>query len=54
MSFLRNNQAAIVDGPTSNGFYRVRVAPTSMIKSEVTRIVLRLRQDRVVDVAEAD
>lgn len=53
-SFLRNNQAAIVDGPTSNGFYRVRVAPTSMIKSEVTRIVLRLRQDRVVDVAEAD
>jgi hypothetical protein len=53
-NFLRNNQAAIVDGPTSNGFYRVRVAPTSMLKSEVTRIVLRLRQDRVVEVAEAD
>jgi hypothetical protein len=53
-TFLRNNQAAIVDGPTSAGFYRVRVAPTSLAKSEVARIVLRLRQDRVVEVAEAN
>ncbi len=29
-NFLRNYQAAVVDGPTSNGFYRVRVAMTSL------------------------
>jgi hypothetical protein len=53
-NFLRNYQAVIVDGPTSNGFYRVRVAMTSLVKSEVIRIVLRMRQDRIVDVADAD
>jgi hypothetical protein len=53
-NFLRNYQAAVVDGPTSNGFYRVRVAMSSLTKAEVARIVQRMRQDRVVEVAEAD
>ncbi len=53
-NFLRNYQAAIVDGPTSNDFYRVRVAMTPLGKADVARIVQRMRQDRVVEVAQAD
>ena len=53
-NFLRNYQSAVVDGPTANGFYRVRVATASLSKAEVARIVQRMRQDRVVEVAEAE
>ena len=52
-NFLQNNQAALVDGPTPGGLYRVRVAMTSLAKEEVARIVARMRQDRVVETAEA-
>jgi anti-sigma-K factor RskA len=51
-NFLQNNQAALVDGPTPGGLYRVRVAMTSLAKEEVARIVARMRQDRVVETAE--
>jgi hypothetical protein len=53
-NFLRSYQAAIVDGPTANGFYRVRVAMTSLAKEEVVHIVQRMRQDHIVEVAEAE
>ncbi|MGB6657564.1 MAG: hypothetical protein WBE90_00295 [Xanthobacteraceae bacterium] len=52
-NFLQNNQAALVDGPTPGGLHRVRVAMTSLAKEEVARIVARMRQDRVVETAEA-
>jgi anti-sigma-K factor RskA len=52
-NFLQNNQAALIDGPTPGGLYRVRVAMTSLAKEEVARIVARMRQDRVVETAEA-
>jgi anti-sigma-K factor RskA len=51
-NFLQNNQAALVDGPTPGGLYRVRVAMTSLAKEELARIVTRMRQDRVVETAE--
>jgi anti-sigma-K factor RskA len=51
-SFLQNYQAALVDGPTPGGLYRVRVAMTSLAKEELARIVAKMRQDRVVETAE--
>ena len=53
-NFLRNYQAALVDGPTTAGFYRVRVAMASLAKDELNGIVQRMRQDRIVEFAEAD
>jgi len=50
--FLQTYQAALVDGPTPGGLYRVRVAMTSIAKEELARIVARMRQDRVVETAE--
>jgi hypothetical protein len=50
--FLQNYQAALVDGPTPNGLYRVRVAMTALAKEELARIVARMRQDRIVETAE--
>jgi len=52
-SFLQNYQATLVDGPTPGGLYRVRLAMTSRAKEELARIVQRMRQDRVVESAEA-
>jgi anti-sigma-K factor RskA len=51
-SFLQNYQAALVDGPTPGGLYRVRIAMTSLAKEELARIVAKMRQDRVVETAE--
>ena len=51
-NFLQNYQAALVDGPTPGGLYRVRIAMTSLAKEELARIVARMRQDRVVETAE--
>jgi anti-sigma-K factor RskA len=50
--FLQNYQAALVDGPTPGGLYRVRIAMTSLAKEELARIVARMRQDHVVETAE--
>lgn len=51
-NFLQNYKAALVDGPTPGGLYRVRVAMSSLAKEELARIVARMRQDRVVETAE--
>src|SRR5580704_19021054 len=51
-NFLQNYQAALVDGPTPSGLYRVRVAMSALAKEELARIVTRMRQDRVVETAE--
>jgi len=51
-NFLQNYQAALVDGPTPGGLYRVRIAMTSLAKEELARIVARMRQDHVVETAE--
>ena len=36
-NFLQNYQAALVDGPTPGGLYRVRIAMTSLAKEELAR-----------------
>ncbi len=51
-SFLQNYQATLVDGPTPGGLYRVRLAMTSLAKEELSRIIQRMRQERVVESAE--
>jgi anti-sigma-K factor RskA len=50
--FLENNQATLVDGPRPGGVYRVRIAVTKLAKGEFSRIVSRMREDRVVASAE--
>jgi anti-sigma-K factor RskA len=49
--FLEDYKATLVDGPKPGGFYRVRIAMTSVAKEEVSRILSRMRQDRVVESA---
>jgi anti-sigma-K factor RskA len=49
--FLEDYKATLVDGPKPGGFYRVRIAMTSMAKEELSRIVSRMRQERVVETA---
>jgi hypothetical protein len=51
-NFLHNYQAALVDGPTEGGLYRVRIAMKSLAKEELGKIVARMRQERVVESAE--
>jgi hypothetical protein len=51
-NFLQNYQAALVDGPTPGGLYRVRLAMKSLAKEELGRIISRMRQDRIVESAE--
>lgn len=51
-NFLHNYQAALVDGPTEGGLYRVRIAMTSLAKEELGKIIARMRQERVVASAE--
>jgi hypothetical protein len=53
-SFLQNYQAALVGGPTAAGLYRVRVATSSLAKAEVAHLLQRMRQERVIELAEAD
>ena len=51
-NFLQNYQAALVDGPTPGGLYRVRIAMTSLAKEELGRVISRMRQERIVKSAE--
>ena len=51
--FLETYQATLVDGPREGGVYRVRIAMTSLAKEELGRVVTRMRQERVVEFAEA-
>ncbi len=53
-NFLQNYQAAVVDGPTAGGLYRVRVAMTSLPRGEVARLVARMREERGIEYAAAD
>lgn len=49
--FLESYQASLVDGPKPGGLYRVRVAMTKLAKDELSRIVLRMKQEQVVEFA---
>jgi len=49
--FLEEYQATLVDGPKPGGFYRVRIAMKTLAKEELTRIVSRMRQERIVETA---
>jgi len=49
--FLEEYQATLVDGPKPGGFYRVRITMKTLAKEELTRIVSRMRQERVVESA---
>ena len=51
--FLEEYQATLVDGPKPGGFYRVRLTMKTLAKEELTRIVSRMRQERVVETANA-
>jgi anti-sigma-K factor RskA len=51
-NFLQNYQAALVDGPTPGGLYRVRIAMTTLAKEEIGKIIDRMRHDHVVESAE--
>jgi anti-sigma-K factor RskA len=51
--FLEEYQATLVDGPKPGGFYRVRITMKTLAKEELTRIVSRMRQERVVETADA-
>lgn len=53
-NFLQDNRATVVDGPTAGGIYRVRLGVTALAKEELHRIIARMRQDRIVEFAEAD
>jgi len=53
-NFLQNYQAALVDGPTAGGYYRVRIAMTGLAKDEIGRIMTRMRREPIVEFAEAD
>jgi hypothetical protein len=47
-SFLEANKLSIVEGPFGGQLYRVRVATTKLAKAELTDIVKRLQDDKVV------
>jgi anti-sigma factor RsiW len=52
-TFLEGENAAIVDGPTAGGFYRVRVAAAPLPQARLADVVTRLQKDKVVDFAAA-
>jgi hypothetical protein len=51
--FLEEYHATLVDGPKPGGFYRVRLTMKTLAKEELARIVSRMRQERVVETANA-
>lgn len=51
--FLEEYQATLVDGPKPGGFYRVRLTMKTLAKEELARVVSRMRQERVVETANA-
>lgn len=51
-NFLQNYQAALVDGPTPGGLYRVRIAMTTLAKEEIGKIIDRMRHEHIVESAE--
>jgi anti-sigma-K factor RskA len=51
-NFLHNYQAALVDGPTDGGLYRVRIAMKTLAKEELGKIIARMRHEPIVESAE--
>jgi hypothetical protein len=47
-NFLASNHLSIVDGPSAGGLYRVRVADTRLPSADLTGIVKKLQQDKIV------
>jgi anti-sigma-K factor RskA len=52
-NFLEDYQATVVDGPEPGGAYRVRITVRSLAKEELGHIMSRIRQERVIESAEA-
>jgi len=50
--FLQDYQAALVDGPKSDGLYRIRIAIKALAKGERGRIVDKMQHDPVIEYAE--
>ena len=51
--FLKEYDASIVGGPKAGGFYRVLIAKKPLPQEELTRIVGRIAQEKIVDFAAA-
>jgi hypothetical protein len=49
--FLDAYKASIVDGPRPGGFYRIRIADTTLPQEELAKIVGRIAQETVVELA---
>jgi anti-sigma-K factor RskA len=47
-SFLAANKLSIVEGPSGGELYRVQVAATKLAKPELTEIVKKLQDDKVI------
>jgi anti-sigma factor RsiW len=47
--FLEANKLSLAGGPAPGGMYRVRLAATGTPKTEITRIVKQLQQDKTVE-----
>lgn len=52
-NFLQNYQAALVDGPTPGGLYRVRIAMTKLAQEELGRVIARMRHEPIVESVES-
>lgn len=44
--FFRRYEAAVIDGPRANGFYKVRVGEKTLPKSELDRLLERIKAER--------
>jgi uncharacterized protein DUF6894 len=49
--FLDVYKSTLVDGPDSGGFYRLRIAKTTLPQNEIATIVNRMAQEKVVEFA---
>jgi hypothetical protein len=49
--FLAAYKASLVGGPRPSGFYRLRIADTSLPQEELSKIVGRRAQEKVVEFA---
>jgi hypothetical protein len=49
--FLDFYKASLVDGPDPDGFYRLRIANTTLPQNEIAHIVGRMAQEKVVEFA---
>jgi hypothetical protein len=51
--FLDAYKASVFDGPTPGGFYKLRIASTSLPQGEIKAIIGRMAQEKVVDFVAA-